>query len=485
MTTTRQILAAFTTTLLLGACGGGSSDGGDATAGGPGATQPTEAVTVGAVQSTASGLTVNGVTFRTSGARLTSDDDSVTLSGEDHVKSHVREGMVVRVRGTRDDSGGHATEIELHDLLEGRIDDRGPGRVRVGGVEVSVDDSTIFEDHRGGRLGPDDFSGGERIEVSGHADDKGGLRATSVRKSGLTEVEREVKAWVVAVNGAVVDLAFSKGGAPAVQVNVSRLSPAPSLSAGDFVEVKSRAEVDASGIPFATELHHEDDLSAGANVRLHLEGLVGAVDGGGFTIAGQRVAVGASTVYVGGTRDDVVPGVKVEAEGTIGADGVLAASKVKFRPLVRVEASVTSVDAAASTLSILGLTAHVTPATDLRGASGLAAIPAGARVEVRGSPTRDGRGVNAMRVEVIDEEPADRAFLRGVVTAKTGTSGLEILGLSIDAGGAEFRSLADAPMSAGAFFDAVVPGRTLVKVRWRPYPATTAAAVDEAELEHP
>jgi hypothetical protein len=39
-------------------------------------------------------------------------------------------------------------------------------------------------------------------------------------------------------------------------------------------------------------------------------------------------------------------------------------------------------------------------------------------------------------------------------------------------------------MGAAAFFDAIVPGETVVKVRWRPYPASTAAAVDEAELEH-
>jgi hypothetical protein len=480
--TTKRIFFALTT-LLLAACGGSSSD---ETGGSADAALQGEAIVSGAVESTAGGLVVNGITFQTSGARITTDDTTapIALNGEDHFRSYVHEGMIVRIRGSRDDSSGRAEEIELHDLLEGNVEDRGPGRVRVSGVDVSVDDSTVFEDNHGGRLTPDDFSSGERIEISGHADGRGGVRATSVRKSSdATEIEREVRAWVVAANGSVLDLSFEKGGAVALSVDVSGVVPAPSISVGDFVEVKTRGETNAAGIPLATEIHREDDSSAGANIQAEIEGIVSAADSSGFTIAGQRVLYTPSTRFIGGTIDDVVVGVKVEAEGALGADGALTAFKVKFRPVVRIDANVETVDAAASSLSLLGLTVHVTPSTDLRGFSGLD-IPTGARIEVRGSPTRDGSAIDAVRIELIDTSSNDRAFVRGVVTEKSATSQLKMLGLTIDTSRASFRNHADAEIGASAFFDAVTPGATVVKVRWRPYPTSTAAAVDEAELEN-
>ena len=141
-------------------------------------------------------------------------------------------------------------------------------------------------------------------------------------------------------------------------------------------------------------------------------------------------------------------------------------------------------NAAAGTFEVLGLVVHVTPSTELRGFSSLSSLPAGAFVQVRGNPTADGSGLNATRVEVLDSSSSDRAFLRGVVSAKTPTSSLEILGLAIDTTAAEFRSPTDGPMTAAAFFDAIAPGQTIVKVRWRPYPASTSEPVDQAELEN-
>jgi len=37
--------------------------------------------------------------------------------------------------------------------------------------------------------------------------------------------------------------------------------------------------------------------------------------------------------------------------------------------------------------------------------------------------------------------------------------------------------------STQAFLDAITPGQTLVKVRWRPVPSSTSAPVDQAEIE--
>ena len=464
------------------ACGGSGG-----TSGAP-STSAAAVTLTGKVEGSSGGMVVNGVALRTSGATIRDDGGPIaTLSGEAEVRGRVGEGEVVTVRGLLDDGGasGQATEIEVHHSVEGEVEARGPGTIVVGGATVSVDDSTAVADRNGNPLVPDDLVLGERVEVSGHADGRGGIRATSIRGSAQPSgSERELRAFVVAVSGTIVDLSFSPGGAVAVRVDVGGIAPAPAATVGSFVEVRTAGPADANGVYPATSFHAEDELGPGAGEQAEIEGIVTALDASGFTVGAQRATTSAATEFRGGTLDDVVAGVALEVEGVLRDDGVLDAHEVKFRPSARVDANAAAVDPATATLSVLGLTVHVTPSTELKNVASLGAVPAGAHVEVRGSPTRDGTGLDATRVELVDAGPADRAFLRGVVAAKTPTSSLEILGIAIDTSAASFRDVSDTPTGAAAFFDAIVAGQTIVKVRWRPYPASTAAPADEAELEN-
>ena len=258
----------------------------------------------------------------------------------------------------------------------------------------------------------------------------------------------------------------------------------PALAVGDFVEVRTRGTASPDGTLTATAIHREDDLSARPGDRVEIEGIVTAVDASGFAIGAQRVEAGPGVELRGGTAEDLVVGAKVEVEGVLREDGLLVAGEVEFRPSARLEGNAADVDAASSTFTLLGLVVHVSPSTELRNVASLAALPAGATVEVRGTPTRDGAGIDATRLELLDVRPADRAFLRGVVSAKTPTSSVVILGIAVDTRSAAFRDRGDAQISATSFFDAVAPGQTIVKVRWRPYPATTGEPIDEAELEN-
>ncbi len=455
---------------------------------GSGARGPGPATISGTVQGFAGGLVVNGIAFRTSGATIRAEGGApAVLAGETEIRNHLDDGQVVTVRGTVDDGGasGEADEIELHDLVEGEIEARHAGDVVVAGTSISIDDSTVVADSHGARLVPDDLAVGERIEVSGHADGRGGIRATSVRKSALPAgTERELRAYVLAVAGTVVDLAFSPGGPLAARVDVGGILPAPVVTVGAFVEVRTLGPAGAGGVLTATSFHAEDELPPRSHDRVEIEGLVTALDATGFTVGARRVVATPGTAFVGGTSEDLVVGVALEVEGVLRDDGVLEAHEVKFRPSARVEANVTAVDAGAATVSLLGLTVHVTPSTELRNLASLGAIPVGAHVEVRGTPTQDGTGLNATRLELISASPNDRAFLRGVVSAKTPTSALVILGRTIDTSAAEFRAMGGGTTSATAFFGAVTPGTSVVKVRWRPYPASTSDPVDQAELEN-
>jgi hypothetical protein len=144
---------------------------------------------------------------------------------------------------------------------------------------------------------------------------------------------------------------------------------------------------------------------------------------------------------------------------------------------------VEAIDTAAGTLTLLGLPVFVTPSTELGGLASLGDLAVDYDVEVRGTMTRDGLGVNATRIDLKDTQKSDRAFLRGLVTAE-GASSVTIAGIEANLAGAELRNLADGAMTLEQFLSAVTPGQTIVKVRWRPYPASTAVAPDEAEIEN-
>jgi hypothetical protein len=476
-------MAAF----ILSACSSGND---------PAAKGPASATLRGTVQGLDGGLTVNGVTFRTAGAHIHMPDDSaspVLLETEDSVRSHLDDGMVVTVRGSLDDSGGtgEAIEIEFHDLMEATIDDRGPGRIRLLGEEISMDDSTEIVDRHGNALTPDDLTPGTRVEISGHGDGMGGARATfvRVRDDVASTVDHELKGWIVAIDGSLLDLAYTRGGPVAVRVDVSGVASPPALAVGAFVEVsfpESNPDPGGDGALDAIALHLEDPFDGSPEDEMEVEGIVTAVDAGGFTVAGQPVVPDPGVRFEGGTADDLVVGVKVEAEGRLGGDGILHAHKIAFKASVRLDANLDAADAGAGTLTMLGIVTHVTPSTELRGFAALGDLSPDDRIEVRGYPTRDGLGINATRIERIATSPNDRAFLRAVVTAKVPTTGLTMLGLAIDTTGASYRDTSDQEIAdPAAFYAAVTPGQTVVKVRWRnPYPASPSQPVDEAELEN-
>ncbi len=75
----------------------------------------------------------------------------------------------------------------------------------------------------------------------------------------------------------------------------------------------------------------------------------------------------------------------------------------------------------------------------------------------------------------------DRAFLKGIVTAKS-TATLTIGGYTVDIGAAQFRDGSDAAVTAEEFLGLVTLGVTRVKVRWEPF-TSASAPVEQAEID--
>ncbi len=464
MTRSLRTLSLLVAGLGLAACGGSSDPA-----------PPALSATRGAITATSAGsLTVNGVSLSTAGA-------TVRVDGQATPAEWLKKGMVVTARGRFDDRGGEATEIELRHGLEGRVDDKGTDFVVVGGQRVHVDDSTEFGEDNPLRLGS--ISVGDAIAVSGVPDDGGGLRASRIddspRQGGAAadDDDFDIHGFVSNVQAGSFELRISPDASGRYVVNVAGVTLPAGFGNGAFVEVHALVPpvpgtAPVIGVIAASSIELEDRFDE-ADVETEVEGIVTSGAAASFVIDGVTVVTDGATIWVLGLPADLVPGVKVEAEGHLDASGVLHAGKVSFRPGVRISARLQDVvfdPTTGGSATILGVPVQlpsfarydVTPANDVR-------------VEVRGNPKASGTGIVAQRVSAYSSGGGERVEIRAVVTAKANPAAgptFDVLGLEIVTNvvadtipDTAFRNVNDAPMAAADFLAAVEPGRTVVNAR--------------------
>jgi hypothetical protein len=469
---------------LLSACGGSSST---ATTPPLGGTTPNLFLQGPIATRSAGQIEVNGVTITT--------PTTVKIEGVEKPESELKQGMVVRVKAHADATGRHGEglEIQFEDAVKGRVEAKDATTLSVGGQTVRVDDSTHFEDDVS-RLGSVDA--GQRVRVSGVPDDRGGLRATRIDKLSGSSDDFELKGIVSGLSATGFTLKTSPDAGPADTYTVNLLGGATlpaGLANGGLVEVRSLKPVQTGQVIEASSIAIEDRLPGVAGGETEVEGIVTSGAAASFMLAGTTVTTSASTSWSGGLPGDLLPGVKVEAEGVLGADGVLAAHKVSFRASSELQGAAASlvVDAAGlGTLSVNGVTVTVDALTEQRDA--VASLAAGDLIEVRGALGRDGTSLVATRVKRTSD---DRPVIRGLVTAKDAGAGtLTILGKTIATGSVEANGfhghsdvsgMSGSSMTAAAFFAAVTPGQTVVTARGKD-PAALAGSVltaKEVELE--
>jgi hypothetical protein len=455
---------------LLAACGGSSPS----SAGGSGTANLFLKGTISARE--AGAVVVNGVRVST--------PPTARIEKVERPESELELGMVVKVKAHG--NGGRTAEgleIEFEDAVKGKVEAKDATTLSVGGATVRVDDSTEFEDN-GGRLGS--IAAGERVRVSGVPDDRGGLRATRIDKDPGTSDDFEVKGFVSGLSASGFTLKTSPDAGPADAYTVT-LAAGATIPAGvidgSFVEVRSTGPVQAGNVIVAASISLEDDLPGESGQETEVEGIVTSGTSAMFVVAGTTVVTSASTRWSAGIPDDLVPGVKVEAEGVLGADGVLSAEKVSFRYNVKLQGAVAGLQLAgdgSGTLTVNGLPVTVDLLTDQR--DGLSAMEDGDLVELRGFSGRDGASVVATRIELRND---DRPIIQGPVQAADEAAGwLHILGKTIATDGStEYRDTADAALTRAAFYAGVTVGETVVKARGRDPAAFSDPVLTARELE--
>lgn len=468
--------------LAVTACGGGGGGGDSQTSVTPPPTGSSKTrIVTGAISGFGS-IIVNGVRYDTSSADVRVDDNPGSLAD-------LAVGQVVRIEATVDDRGGaRAVHVEQHRLLQGTVQavDAAAGTISIAGQVVVVDADTSYDDSvPGASLAG--IAVGDRIEVHGFAGADGEAYATRIEMADAGETEVEVTGFVTALDAAarrfnVGDLVVDYSSATLEDFGTS--GPAN----GDLVEVKGR-EFLGDGALRAQQVDKEDGRDDGASSgdESEIEGLVtrfaSATD---FDVAGRPVTTTAGTVFVGGTAANLGPNVKVEAEGTINASGVLVAVKIVFKRSgsVQIAAPVEAVDAAAGTLRALGITIAVDPATRVEDHEGddqffaLGNLRVGDWVEVRGYPdaTASSRVV-ATRLERDDAE--DQVELRGPASDLQQPS-FRILGVAVETTPSTEFEDGEQGIDVATFFARAGGAIVDVEGNWN---GTTLTA-DKAEIEH-
>jgi hypothetical protein len=511
----RKLGAVLVAAVLTTAGCGGSSGGGDSVSPPPPTTPPPSGgiirsgvgVSAGPIDGFGS-VIVNGVTYDTSSATWTRDDNP---SSQDQFKV----GETVIVTGTidtnstsDDDRNAVAETVELDELVKGPATQAAGTTATVMGQTVRSDAGTII-DNDCNTLTTDvsfdnlsDLTAFFAVEVYGNVQpDDGSIKATRIEckteadmagdefeVNGIAEM---VTATTIMVNGLKVDYSMA---------NLGNDFPGGEITDKDPVEVK--------GTDFTPGVDPNPDTLVATRVEYKGNRLVGA-EGDHYEIEGfisvfrgvddfdVRVGLDTFTVITDSTSTtfegdpnllDV--NVKVEVEGEIDGDDNLAATKVEIKTSTNIRVTGLVDEIVNGEIRILNIRINTDNLTrfedkvDDNPDYDASAVMEGHYVEARGQEIPAGE-ITAFEFRR-DQEDTDTE-LRGFIEDDSviGTSSFMILGVTVDTRSVEvYRDQNDVPFTDPAeFWTAVGTGGVLVDVKGAEQADGTTLLAQEVELE--
>jgi hypothetical protein len=484
---TTMMAAAALAALGMAACGGGGGGGSSSPPPGggnppPGGGNPPPSggidgvgIAVGAITGFGS-IFVNGVEFETTSAEIRIEDSPGT-------ESELEIGDIVEVRGTVNDDGvtGKAEVVSFNDSVEGPVSsvDLAAGTLVVMGQTVRVTGSTVFDNS----FSIPSLAGiqpGDVVEVSGFPNAAGEIVASRIepRPAGG---ELELFGVVSALDANAKRFNITSTVVDYTTAQLDNGSP----TNGACVEVKGSGF--NGGVLTATRVEVKGCTAQVADGDLgEIEGVITRiVSSTEFEIGARRVSHGATTVFEGGTAADLRANLKVEAEGTFNASGVLVAKKVDLKPETSARLLGTIDSIGSSSLTLFGITVLTDAGTAYDDKSSqnvrpltFADLRTGDYLEVRGFEEATAGTMTAVLVE--REDLDTRREIRGTAT-DVSQPGFKVLGVAVTTNAAtQYRDVNDAAISAATFFGAAANRPVQVRGTWN---GTTFTA-EEAELEN-
>jgi hypothetical protein len=294
-------------------------------------------------------IVVNGSKFDTSTAAVIINGEQIGV-GDESVQNNLDIGRVVTVEGTGilDDINAKAVRVIYQDNVRGPIEsmqdiDATTKEIEILGQIVIVNVITKFKETQFDSLAVDDV-----VAVSGYLDDNEIIRATFLEKIGDINPTFEVIGFVKNLNSVLNSFMIND-----LKVDYSSIAgdlPQGIPAEGLFVEVEGRLA--AGGELLAANLEIADELGGDDGDEVEVMGFVTEVISENgiikFKIGNQEVHVDPDpqvVIYVDGSPNDIAPGQKLEAEGSL-EDGILVADEIEFwePDQIEVEGVVTEVD---------------------------------------------------------------------------------------------------------------------------------------------
>ncbi|TXS95178.1 hypothetical protein FV139_04570 [Parahaliea maris] len=389
------------------------------------------------------------------------DNTRIRLDGDDNPSaSDLALGMVLHYTSGDDTTNnlatGTALTVDAISEVKGPITSVNPLRV-LAQLVISTGD-TVLADLPGGQLNA--LVVGDELEVHGFRGGNNEINATRIqRKAGGIPVWK-LTGTVTGVGTGTFNIGSQEillgdiaprdcSGPLAIGDQVeARFARDPGFQPGQALATLSDIECQGGGLP--SPANPIASVLAG-----EFEGVVNRViSAERFEFNGQLVVLKSNTRFRFGTRSDIIPGARLEAEGTFDAvNSVLTAREIKFKgSRVRIEAPLES---SGGQISLLGIRLLVTAVTEDE--DGILDTLSSRQVEVRGF--LDGTGwVVAEQLRERGDPDAGDVRLRGPASDIDG-NGFSILGIRIDTDTARaFRNRSGVLIDRATFFQRLVEG---------------------------
>ena len=357
----RQFVSAVALVAISG-CGGGSGG----TASGSGGATPMVATTTSGTIAGFGSIVINGTHYDTSGASFTVDDAPGT-------QSDLNAGEVVTISGASDSQNGHVAHAVTYDSsLVGpvsAINSSGNSFTALGQT-VLVGVTTIYQ-------GAANFAAlavGNNVAVSGERDASGNINATYVRLLATAPSAVRLSGVIAGLNASAATFSI---GAETIGYGGATITP-PGATLANALPVNVTGTLDTTGTTIAaTKVRvHRALEGAGPGDHGEVEGIITqSAQGNSFVVGTQVVDFDATTVFKGGSAADLVTGNRIEAHGTLNADGSLQAGEIDIEAaqssgssygiLAGALSSAPDTTSTPNTISLLGVTVTVTSSTIL------------------------------------------------------------------------------------------------------------------------
>jgi hypothetical protein len=288
-------------------------------------------------------IIVNGAEFDIANATIIVEGEEIGI-GDDVALGNLDVGRVVTVYGT-DGKSAVADRVTYNDDVEGPVEsirniDTLTKELIVLGQAVVVNVITEFKGTTFDTIILSDV-----VEVSGFFDDTGAIRATFLEKTGdfSPGVAVEIEGYVENLDS---DLEIFEINELTVDYSSADTSGLPGGVPANGLLVEIDGTLDASGGEMlAASVELEDDLDVEDADSIEVTGFVtdfvSAVE---FTVGNQAVQTDVDILFVDGTAADIALGVKLQVEGSL-VDDILLAKEIEFwdSDQIEVEGEVTAI----------------------------------------------------------------------------------------------------------------------------------------------